>query len=236
VQSVKSLGWLRFDGATVINRRMAFFESSPWPSFGETSRDESGIVAISSVEHGIPAPKELLEPSLNTAAIYALELALPEARKTRPLPLLCSGVTGNGDLLYFDPLPDGRYRLGVDEWGIGAIFGGAFTPDIGKMVRVEIVVGPALSHDLGLASLPEVTRTAGLQDRIIVWYGGNLVADFMIANHLESFDTLQVALNDAGFSSAVGAFSGELRQLELPKNQQTELLRRAVNVLKNDSQ
>jgi hypothetical protein len=172
----------------------------------------------------------LTDPRRSPTAIYSLELALPAPRTTRPFPLLCSGVTGNGDLLFFDPLPDGRYRLGVDEWGFGALFGNPFTPKVGKWVHVDVVAGPALGLDPRLLSLPGISKVDDLRDRIIVWYGGELIGNLALTHHLDTFETLQVGLNEAGFSSAVETFVGELHQLKPSEAELEQILERAEGV------
>jgi hypothetical protein len=228
VDAIKHLGWLRFDGNQVIRRRMQFFESSPWPTYVKGSGDAGKGIVIRSVESGLPASKELRTSAHAATALYAMDLVLPDARTTRPLPLLCSGVTGNGDLVYFDPLPDGRYRLGMDEWGIGATFCAPFEHEAGKAARVELVVGPALGND---PLLRDVRPGAAdeLRNRILVWYEGRLIGDFTVSNHLESFDTIYVGLNDAGFSSAVGAFSSEIKAIVLSADQRSALLNRGMS-------
>jgi hypothetical protein len=235
VTAVKSLGWLSLDGKVVINRRMQFHESSPWPVYGDRANDAENGVSVQSVESGVEVPKALRVPAHTASALYSLELVLPPARGTRPMPLLSSGVTGNGDLLYFDPLPDGRYRLGIDEWGIGAMFGVAFDPETGKRERVDLVVGPALEHDPLVSALPAAGRTGGLRNRIFVWYGGKLVGDFTVEHHAESFDTLYLGQNDAGFTSALNAFPGEISQIDLSADQQSALLGRALQVAETGS-
>jgi hypothetical protein len=230
LRGLKTLGWLRFDGKTLIDRRMAFFESSPWPRVTDGLGNAGRLVAVDSVTLGIAAPGMLTDPRRGPAAIYSLELALPGPRTTRPFPLLCSGVSGNGDLLFFDPLPDGRYRLGVDEWGFGALFGNPFTPRVGKLTHVDIVAGPALGLDPRLISLPGMARADDLRDRIIVWYGGELIGNLALTHHLDTFDTLHVGLNEAGFSSAVETFVGELHQLKPSDAEQEQILERAGEV------
>jgi len=230
LKGLKTLGWLRFDGKTLIDRRMAFFESSPWPRVANGPGDAGRPVAVDSVTLGIPAPGMLTDPRRSPTAIYSLELALPAPRTTRPFPLLCSGVTGNGDLLFFDPLPDGRYRLGVDEWGFGALFGNPFTPKVGKWVHVDVVAGPALGLDPRLLSLPGISKVDDLRDRIIVWYGGELIGNLALTHHLDTFETLQVGLNEAGFSSAVETFVGELHQLKPSEAELEQILERAEGV------
>lgn len=226
-ERVKSLGWLRFNGNTVIEREMAFFEGSGRPDVVVGSRRNNEPVVVESIAFGLPMPTGLVNSKDQSAAVYALQLALPEARKTRPLPLISSGVTGAGDLLYFDPLPDGRYRLGVDEWGIGGIFGDPFSPKVGKLAAVQVVVGPALRFDSRFSDFLKSKDPNHLDRRIMVWYESQLVGNFVIENHLETFGNLQLARNDAGFTSAVSAFSGELKQVELSQDEQIELLARA---------
>jgi hypothetical protein len=58
-----------------------------------------------------------------------------------------------------------------------------------------------------------------------------MVGDFVITSHLDSFDNLQLGLNDAGFSSAVGAFSGQLHKIDLSKDQSIDLIHKALSTL-----
>ncbi len=233
-KAMKTLGWLGLDGKALLQRRMAFYEGSAWPKISGVSESGERVAAIDSAELGIPAPSRLTDPQRSPAALYSLELALPDPRSTRPFPLLCSGVTGNGDLLYFDPLPDGRYRLGVDEWGIGAVFGEPFVPKIAKLVHVDIVAGPALRLDPRLVPLEAAGRMGALEDRLMVWYAGELVGNLAIAHHLDTFDTLQVGVNEAGFSSAVDMFVGELHRSEMAPTDEEALLERAERVPRGD--
>jgi hypothetical protein len=72
----------------------------------------------------------------------ALELQLPAQGVDQRWPLVSTGVSGTGDLIYLEVLPDGRMRLGHDNWGGGLWLTQPFAVDRSRVHRLVVQMAP----------------------------------------------------------------------------------------------
>jgi hypothetical protein len=76
------------------------------------------------------------------AGAIALELQLPAQGVDQRWPLVSTGVAGAGDLIYLEVLPDGRVRLGHDNWGGGLWLTAPFAVDRSRPHRLVVRMVP----------------------------------------------------------------------------------------------
>ncbi|HEY1792942.1 MAG TPA: hypothetical protein VGG34_08480 [Opitutaceae bacterium] len=221
----KEFGWLSLEKRTLIKRYMKFFKGSPG---SRQVASHPGVAQVISVSAMDALPDIIKRPEVTPPAAYRLDVAFTGVRSFGPTPLLCSGQTGDGDLLFLDPLPSGQYRLAIDQWGTGCLLGSPFDIDLTKPSVVEIVAGPALSADSKLGPLVSEAQLDQLQSRLVIWWNGKPVADFTVTEHLQSFDHLLVGRNDSGFTSAAAEFAGSIHEEPMDEGSMLQLVNRAL--------
>jgi hypothetical protein len=150
--------------------------------------------------------------ALAAAGVWQFELTLPPPGDLSGQPVLSSGVTGRGNLLYLQNLPDGTFRFGVDFWGIGARFSPPLARPVGPTQVLDLFVSPQVATraprlfpDLDVHALqagPPVLR---------VWLDGHLVWTAELIAHADTYDFVGVGTNTQGFSTTGPLFAGRLQ-------------------------
>lgn len=218
VKRIKTLGTIVVDGELALSRQMVFYESAPWVREPQDIGDcmQYRCVQIVSRQYGINSPiiSRAMNPDLGC---FSCNMA-PMANQTRSVPLLCLGITGQGNLLYLESLQNGNKRMSLDCWGIGILHGREFGIPKNGSAKVEMFVGPAQNvHGLDDA----------LADRLLVWVDGILVVHFRLKYHLQVSDMISLGENSAEFSSAEPAFIGRLKLDDITPVQKDDIARRA---------
>jgi hypothetical protein len=122
IERVRSRLEVKMDGHPVLKRTQNFHYSTPgvvWIAEGNAP-DGARTRFTGTIQRMTHAP---LERSPATAGLcaasgaVAIELRLPAPDAAQRLPLISTGVTGAGDLIYLETLSDGRVRFGHDNWG-----------------------------------------------------------------------------------------------------------------------
>lgn len=126
-----------------------------------------------------------------------IKLKLPAFTAVRNEPLVSSGETGKGDLVYVKYVDANTVVLGYDHWGVGG-----FETD---PLRVEGAAEQMIGVDYG-ALYAEGSGQS--RDRVILWLNGRVVADRTAGFHVCAPDTVVVGSNLIGASTASPVFSG----------------------------
>jgi len=126
-----------------------------------------------------------------------IKLKLPPFTAVRNEPLVSSGETGKGDLVYVKYVDANTVVLGYDHWGVGG-----FETD---PLRVEGAAVQMIGVDYG-ALYAEGSGQS--RDRVILWLNGRVVADRTAGFHVCAPDTVVVGSNLIGASTASPVFSG----------------------------
>jgi hypothetical protein len=234
VDRVKALGWVSVDGKTVLERQMIFFPGTPGSrligdqSCAPVSSLCTRVVSVDSVTRDTRSPALTLSPPPDPPALFTLHLQLAAAKDRGKMPLLCSGVTGSGNLLFLDPLPSGRYHVAVDQWGIGLLNGPEFGSIGARSMTLQIMMGPELKSDPAASQLLGANEIEALKDRLLVWIDGELVGNFRLAYHLDTVLPLVIGRNDAGFSSASSDCGGDLQEDPMTTDDRKAILAKAL--------
>ncbi len=132
-------------------------------------------------------------------------LKFPPFNGARSEPLVSSGRTGVGDLVFVRYLNDHQVFFGHDNWGGGGRMGEPINIDYNANHTIEVDYG-ALYPDAGA---PGWTGPAN-RDRVIVRLDGKVVLDTPAPFHPSLPDDLVVGNNAIQASSAYPTFTGSL--------------------------
>jgi hypothetical protein len=237
VNRVKTLVWASLDDRSVLYTDMSSNPGTPGPRlagervWNQRWHDPERVVSVDSVTRDETWPSEILTPARGMLAVYSLQFQLGAAKDSSPMPLLNSGIAGNGNLLLLEPRPSGRFRLSVDEWGYGLLSGPEFGSTEGRLSSFQIVVGPALAQQAAAQKILTAAEIRTLKDRILVWNDGELVGNFQLRHHLEVFRPLVLGKNDAGFSSASAEFNSAITERPMSDLEIQKLLERALQAV-----
>lgn len=226
VDLLKSTVRLAVDGQELIRTRMKSHDAPPASIHVGPPAGFSG--QISGTER-LPARSPdglhlMAEPGL-----WSLEVEFPKI-PTRGQPILSSGVSGAGNLLFTEVFDASTLRFGLDQWGHAASYSRPLEIDRTRPHLLEIFVGPQAA----LQSWPvewNVER-AGLMTaatRLTVWLDRELVWENEISYHRDSYDFTSVGSNLQGFNTSEAYFSGTIRRRSLTPSETRELLLRNLN-------
>ena len=216
---LKSTTRLAIDGTPVIRTRQPFYDSSPGLiEFGRASgrpeRSFSGRI------HDIgrqPMPDPAALESLAETGVWQFAFTLPPPENLNAQPVLSSGGTGRGNMLYLHNLPDGTFRFGVDFWSVGAHFSPPLTRPTGGSHMLGVFVGPQVARraPARFPDLGDLSRLAATS-RLQVWLDGQLVWSTEVIAHKDSYDFTGVGSNTQGFSTTGPVYTGRLQSLLPP--------------------
>jgi len=199
--------YLRCNDRVIFNRFVPFHPSSPeWLALGRN------LAASTLVE-----PRAGF-PVLNCAASLDADL-FPETRGypgavrvvlgfLRPPepgqsePLLSTGRSGAGDLLFIRFETDGSYRIGLDHWGHGLI--------LSEPHRFDPTRPLELTLSLGSLYPPDDSAFAPLHHRLIVMAGPQVILDKTARYHPAPPVSRVLGLNAIGASTARGHLSADV--------------------------
>jgi len=226
---VKDFTSVTVDGVTVIRTRQPSYDSSPGlltfgRAPGRPERSFSGRLYDMRRE---PVPDLARLNTWAETGVWRFEFELPPAENLDAQPVLSSGVTGRGNMLYLHNLPDGTFRFGMDFWGLGAQFSPPLARPAGGPHVLEIFVGPQVARraaeafpGLNIGDLPSAPP------RLAVWLDGRLVWSTPVIAHADSYDFTGAGTNTQGFSTTGPAYAGHLRVLPSPPAEIREFLKK----------
>ena len=137
----------------------------------------------------------------------SLRLRFPATRGGAPWPLVSTGRTGAGDLLFVQILPDGRLQFGHDCWGYPVLLSDPIATDLTKIHTVDVEMGSLYGpDDKGVAPT--------LRHQLAIWLDGRLVFDGYRPFNPSTPDNVEFGYNLIRASSAVGMFSGTIFSVE----------------------
>jgi hypothetical protein len=141
-----------------------------------------------------------------------LSLALPRHPASRQEPLLVTGRTGAGDLLYVGYLDATHIRFGYDHWGVGGPVSDPIPIPPGPDLELEISLGSLYpAGDPAWAALDPATLKR-LRSTVQVRLNGRVVFQQPAAAFPAADDEIYVGRNPIGGSTCGPRFSGRILQ------------------------
>lgn len=145
VAALRRRAEVSLDGVQVIHWMSDFYPSDPVET--KIGRNDSGIHTkkyfggrVENVTRtGIPDSSSIA--TLKGSGPVRLNLKFPRFRNIYSEPLLSTGHTGAGDLIYITYLGENRAKLGHDSWGFGSMETAEFEYDPGIEHHVDIDFG-----------------------------------------------------------------------------------------------
>ena len=129
-------------------------------------------------------------------------------------PVLGSGFSNHGNLLFLTVLPDKTVRFELDQWGLGLSQSPRVKISRPGPHRLEIFVGPQAARlrlpDGWQADPAAMGRSAAL---LRVWVDGAPVWTAPLAINLDTYDWVTLGSNPQGFDTAAANFSGSLEAI-----------------------
>jgi len=194
---------VRLDGQVVLLRRAEFYDANAWtPSIG-TSDGRPGYTHPFSgrivswrraPEAGVQAP-----PDAGVRGKLLLEVTLPPFTEIRSEPILSTGETGRGDLVYVKYLSARQIALGYDHWGVGGPLSAALEVDPSVHQRIEIDTGAIDPANPG---------------RLILKLNNQTIFDLPEPFYASDPDRLAIGTNAIHASTAAEVFTGLIKPVE----------------------
>lgn len=130
----------------------------------------------------------------------------PAAPGGPPQPLVVTGETGRGDLLYVRTQPDGRLVFGLDHWGVGVLEGQPQAVEMAAEHAVVVRMGSFYSSEPKLGLNPPVRQ-------LNVTVDGREVLEGEVDFYRMPTPRVFVGYNPIGGSSTSLYFSGGITEI-----------------------
>jgi len=127
-------------------------------------------------------------------------------------PLLVTGVTGAGDLVYVRYVDDRHLRIGFDHWLVGGPLSEPIECDVTLPHEVVVSLGSLLPPPR--AGSPDAPEMAALRRRCVVMLDGKVVIACDTAFHPTTIAQLTLFTNKIGGSTANPVFTGSVIRVE----------------------
>jgi hypothetical protein len=228
VRRLKTRARVLLDGVPVIDGHQTANDAPPGAlAIGANPRnlDPQFSGKIRAIERLTPR----LDDPPREFGIWSLELEFPRNGLNGGQPLLASGITGRGNLLFVDTPRAGEIRFGFDQWGHRLDYSQPVPITMDRAHRLDILVGPQIAAQAAGASWglsPQDRERLG--PVLQVWLDGRLAWQIAIEFHRQSYDKAATAINLQGFSTAAPAFGGVHRRIMLSDDDKRLLLRRSL--------
>jgi hypothetical protein len=226
---LKTMALVKFDGAIAIKQEMNFHPARPESvevfhnllGFGSAEPDFEGRVLSMSwatfggLMHGVEKTAPAWSSKLNQvrgpwspyAGAVRLEAIFDPWPSRGPQPLISCGKTGAGDEVFVEYVDAHTIRLGVDHWGIGAVYSQPVACDLSQPHVVEISLG-SLYPDESSGKFHEDPQLQTLRKLVLVKIDGVVAIKREMATFPASPASETAFHNFLGFSSAVPDFEG----------------------------
>lgn len=226
---------VELDGQSVIDAPMGSYDAPPWTI--ELGRNDIALSGARTAFSGKILGSTRLPPrepaaDLGSNGLCRLRCVFPMQLVGRYYPLLSSGVTGRGTLLFVSVLPAGRIQFGVDEWGAGASLSEPLRVEPEAEHTVEVFIGTLA----GNTRWPAAWRVGSGEleasaNRLQVWLDGKLALSRVLLVPFEPMAGLiDVGTNIQGFSTSSPGFEGPIRAAPFSQEELREFLERNLRL------
>jgi len=227
IAKLKTTARVLFDGREAIRAQLKTFDAPPqWVVLGRNPAGGGQVFSgtISSVTR-LPPRSPAALGLFSEAGVWRIRAALPTGAGRYPL--LASGVAGHGNLLLLDVAPDGRLRLGLDQWNGGLSESPFLALDSKEEHVIEIFAGPQLGRQKPPAEWRLDPRRIGASAHTLrVWVDGRPVWTAAVTLNLDSYDFVSLGSNPQGFSTATTFFVGEFHPMPYAQSEMRDFIAR----------
>ncbi len=187
-----------------------------WVRTPRSTKAITCVVAISLVG-GIIALNTHRSTAADLAAFGSLRLTVELPNGGGPQPLIVTGRASAADCLYIIPEGDGRFRFGIDHWGIGGPVSDPIQLQPGRFHTIELTAGglfPRQHPDYGRfgAQVRPDVRAPTAPLRLVV--DGQVVFDRRLPFHPAAPDEVTLGANTIGLSACGPVFEGRIVRAE----------------------
>jgi len=138
-----------------------------------------------------------------------LVLKLPAFSGRKSEPLVSTGATARGDLLYLTYLDPGHISLSLDHWSVGGPTSPPIPVAYGGYQRMEISLGSCHASSAQVAGAQSGDRE-GLRQRLFVSLNGAVVFDAPQHFYDSTPEQVEVGKNAIGSSTSAAVFTGSI--------------------------
>ncbi len=198
--------WLKvtLDGQPAFDCAQDFYDGSPGSvRLGDNRK--------SSTDFGRLFTGQLLRADTASLAVPAadntgygpreIDVVLPAEDTARPLPLVTTGRTGQGDILRVREVGPGTVRFGYDHWGVGLWESG------------DVAMMPGVRHVLRI-SLPALLGPAGAASPLALELDGRAIWTRAVPYYPATPAEFEFGENRLGASSADAKFTGVILEVK----------------------
>ena len=199
--------FLRCNGRVVFNRYVPFHPSAPeWLAVGRNLAASTLVEPMSNFPllDCAPSPDTDLAPE-SRGYPGAVRLTLRFYRPPVPgesEPLLSTGRSGEGDLLFIRFDANGTFRIGLDHWGHGLHLSEPRPFDPAQPLELTLSMGSLYS--------PDDPGSASLRQRLLVLAGTHVILDQPARYHPAPPSSRVLGLNAIGASTARASLSADV--------------------------
>lgn len=195
------------DGQLELLDRTTFNDAAGWnPSVGRSETKVAYEEPFSGKILGwsrLPLTEAIDSAGAQHSGPAQIVMKLPPFAGAHSEPLLCSGETGRGDLVYMKILSPTQIAIGFDHWGAGGPITEPITVDPSGEFTVTVDYGAL--HDPPAGGTEATTGTPG---RLLIAVDGRTLVDAPQLFYRCSRSLVSVGNNIIGASTAVPGFSG----------------------------
>lgn len=197
------------DNQPLIQTYQRFFDAPPW-TVGPR-RDLAATFLLTQIDRPGTVPPKSIPPGRLPTGYWCFDMEFDHDAPSVSQPLLASGVSGKGNLLFVELMQDGQIRFGCDFWGYYAVRSPKFSFDLQQPHRVEIFNGYLARFYRWPASAGIAEEALQANSRTLrVWVDGQPVWAIPLTHHAESYGITHVGSNAAGFNTAINVYSAPL--------------------------
>lgn len=194
---------VRLDGVTVLDRSVAFYPNDYYHTVvGANARNEAGEVGftgevLSAARGRMPLPAQVA--AVPAAGPTRITLRFPPFRAVFGEPLISTGRSGAGDLVYVTYLGPGLVRFGHDCWNYGPAETASVSFDPSQDQVIDIDMGSLIPGQAGLIEG---------KTRFQLRFNGRLIASANRPFHPSEPVDVVFGYNAIGASTAAASFTG----------------------------
>ena len=143
-------------------------------------------------------------------------------------PLITTGITGAGNLIFAKIKSENETEIGLDAWGHGGPISDSIKFDLVKSHNIQIFIGPITSPHFWEGQFKESKIAPMIKKEIQIWIDGQIAFRTNINHHEKTLNQLNVGSNPQGFSTSTHLFSGKIEIIPLSLDAKREFLQKTL--------